>query len=493
MIEQIKTNSTIQDKSNDKSNAFPEHQNKFRESFEKQKHHFPSVRSTSAETRILKLKKLRNAITTRSAEIKEALYKDFRKPAAEVDITEIFTTLAELDFAVKNLKRWMKPAKTATPIALLGARSEIRYEPKGVVLIIGPWNYPFHLMITPLISAISAGNCVIAKPSEVAPHTSRLVKSLVAQVFDEAEVACFEGDATVSQNLLKLPFDHIFFTGSTRLGKIVMEAAARHLSSVTLELGGKSPVIVEKSANLAQAAKRIMWGKFLNGGQTCVAPDYLYIHEDQLSEFIAESKKAIQTSFGKTESEREKSKDLTRIINSAHYQRIKKLTQDTLHQGAQAETGGVFNDLENYVSPTLLTKITSQSPIMSEEIFGPVLPILTYSHLNEVYSALQSADKPLALYIFSQNQTKIEEILKNTTAGGTCINHTIIHLINPHLPFGGSGASGIGNYHGYFGFKTFSHERSILRQGSLAALDFLAPPYRERVKRLIALTLRFFT
>ena len=461
--------------------------------FEAQKSHQIQIKLSTPEQRIAKLRALGHAIRTRSSEIHTALKLDLHKSSAETNLTEIFTTLGEIEHTIRHLRKWIRPTRVKTPLSLFGTRSEIRYEPKGTILIIGPWNYPFSLMIIPLASAIAAGNTAILKPSEISKHTSSLLVSLISSLFDGKEVACIEGDASLSQTLLSLPFDHIFFTGSTRVGQVVMEAAAKHLTPVTLELGGKSPVIIEDSAHLPTAAQRIIWGKFVNARQTCVAPDYVFIPENRLAPFVDEAKKAILKYYGVKESERKDSGDYCRIISDGNFHRIQRLTQESIAQGAQAETGGVFDEKQKYIAPTLLAGAKPDQPIMREEIFGPILPVMTYRSLEEVYSFLSKKEKPLALYIFSQNKSKIEEILKNTTAGGTSINNTLIHLLNPYLPFGGVGSSGMGNYHGFFGFKTFSHERAITRQGALNALKFMYPPYTSFVKKLIKLTIGHLT
>jgi aldehyde dehydrogenase (NAD+) len=457
-----------------------------------QKSRARTLKKTRSAERIQRLKQLKDSIQNRFPAIKNALLKDLRKSGTESDLTEILPTLAELDFAIRNLSKWTQSRKVGTPLTLLGSRSEIRFEPKGTVLIIGPWNYPFQLMMIPLISAIAAGNCCILKPSELAPAVSSVLTELIASTFEPHEIACFEGDAEISQSLLKLPFDHIFFTGSGRLGKVVMNAAANHLSSVTLELGGKSPAIIDSSANLKKAAQSIIWGKFVNAGQTCVAPDYVFVHRDHLSKFIDEARFSVQSLYGPTEEKRASSQDFGRIVNSAHFQRLKRLLEDSQQEGAQIEMGGILDENDFYISPTLLSHIRPGSTIMKDEIFGPLLPILTYTSLDEVYNHIESYGRPLAQYIFSENGKRIEEILKNTTSGGTAINTTLVHLMNPHLPFGGVGASGMGNYHGFYGFKTFSHERSVLRQGRFNPTRFLYPPYRKTTQRIMNLILKLF-
>ncbi len=467
--------------------------NSIRRIFEAQRGARARIALTDAAARIEKIRRLRKAIESRASDLKKAIYDDYRKSGAEVDITEVYPSLMEADFTIKNLHEWMQPTHVPTPLAMMGASSEIRYEPKGVTLIIGPWNYPFSLVINPLISSIAAGNTVIAKPSELTPRTSAFLGDLLAGLFEESEVAVVQGDATASQELLALPFDHIFFTGSTRVGKVVAEAAAKYLTPVTLELGGKSPAIVDESADLRITARRTLWGKCVNSGQTCVAPDYLMIPEARLGEFVAEARAHLTASYGSRPEDWERSEDLCRIINDRNFERVRSLTERSVSQGAKVELGGVFKPESRYISPTLLSAVTPAMPIMSEEIFGPVLPILTYRRLEEAYEVVRSMEKPLALYVFSRDSRRTEEILRNTTAGGTCVNNTIVHLGNHHLPFGGVGPSGVGSYHGYFGFKTFSHERAVLRQGRLNPVEFMYPPYRGRVLKMIKMALRFLT
>jgi aldehyde dehydrogenase (NAD+) len=467
--------------------------NSYSDLFQKQKTFHLQVKHSSHDLRIQKLKRLRKAIVERELEIQKALHADLKKAPTETQLTEIFPTLTEIDHAIKNLKKWMKVVSAPTPWSLLGSRSHVHIEPKGVVLIIAPWNYPFQLTMIPLISAISAGNCIVLKPSEFAPQTSRWVHNLIAELFSENEIACIEGGPEVSQSLLELPFDHIFFTGSTRLGKEVMKSAAEHLSSVTLELGGKSPAILDKSADLPSATKRIIWGKFINAGQTCVAPDYVLLHQSQLADFLEYAKKWIQAFYGETEEARKSSPDFCRIIHRRHYERLKLLLQESITRGAQIHAGGQFDDRDLYISPTLLSGIEFSHPLMNEEIFGPILPVLVYSHLDEVYERLRSQGKPLALYIFSQDQKNTEQILAHTSSGGTAINNTLLHLLNPHLPFGGAGPSGQGRYHGKHGFKEFSHTRSILTQGQFNATELMYPPYFAGVQRWVKLAMKFLT
>ena len=462
------------------------------ELFARQRAHQATVKRTTASQRAAKLMRLRDAIVAREQHVRDALYSDFRKNAAESEISEIVPVLVELRDAIKHVDDWMRPHKVPTPMTLLGTHSSIVYEPKGVVLIIGPWNYPFQLVVAPLIAAVAAGNCAIIKPSELTPATSRLLAELCAAVFPEEEIAVVEGDHVESQQLLALPFDHFFFTGSTRVGRIVAEAAAKHLASTTLELGGKSPAVVDDSADLAAAAKRLTWGKFVNAGQTCIAPDYILVSETREAALVDALRSAIAASYGSTDAERKQSADLCRIINGRNFDRLKKLLDDSVAQGARVEVGGQTDAQDRYIAPTVLTNVKADTAIMSEEIFGPILPILTYKSLDEVAPFITARDKPLALYIFGENDHNVDRVIAETTAGGTCVNNTLIHFANHNLPFGGVGPSGLGNYHGFFGFKAFSHERAILRQGRLDMLKQLYPPYTNKVQRVLTWMRRIF-
>lgn len=463
------------------------------ELFRRQQANRAAVKRTTAVERIGKLERLRDAITEREGKIREAMAADFRKSPTEVDITEVFPVLVEIKDAVKHLARWMRPQRIDTPMSLFGTHSEVLYEPKGVVLIIGPWNYPFQLVIAPLIAAVAAGNCVIVKPSELTAHTSKLLVELIGTVFPEDEVAVVEGDAAETQKLLALPFEHFFFTGSTRVGKIVAEAAAKHLASTTLELGGKSPAIVDDSADLDLTAKRLVWGKFVNGGQTCIAPDYVLVSEGREKALVDALKSAITDLYGASEDDRKKSADFCRIINDRNFDRLKGMLDSTVKAGATVEVGGQTDAGERYIAPTVLTNVKPDTAVMAEEIFGPILPVLTFKSLDEVAPFITARDKPLALYMFGNDERRIDQIIGSTTAGGTCINNTLIHFANQNLPFGGVGASGQGNYHGYYGFKAFSHERAVLRQGRIDMLKQVYPPYTPKVQRMLKWMTRLFT
>jgi aldehyde dehydrogenase (NAD+) len=446
-------------------------------------HRWTMSRTTAAE-RISRLKRLREAILARRAELAEALHRDFRKPALEVELTEVHPTLEELNHTVKHLKSWMKPKRVGTPLLLSGASSHVRYEARGVVLVLAPWNYPFQLLMAPLIAAIAAGNTVICKPSEKTPNTSRFLARLVKDVFPENEVALFEGGADIAEALLELPFDHFFFTGNPHIGRKVMEAAAKHLASVTLELGGKSPVIIDETADLTATAERIAWGKFINGGQTCIAPDYAFVHASREREFLDAMKAVITRFYGGTETERQASPDFSRMVDPVAWRRVKDLVDRSVAAGATVEVGGAADGPSRYVSPTVLSGVRSDMPIMEGEIFGPVLPVMTYQKREEVYAHLQAGGKPLALYVFSQDKRAVEDIFQNTTSGSAMVNNVIVQVVNPNLPFGGVGMSGLGNYHGLYGFKTFSHERAVMVQWmkSLAAMFF--PPYRGKAQEM---------
>ncbi len=448
------------------------------------------VAATSADQRKAKLRALLEALMAHREEAQAALFADFRKAPEEVDLTELYPVISEIKDALRHLPRWMKPWKVSTPIGFFGAASSIVHEPKGLALIISPWNYPIYLTLGPLVSAIAAGNCAVIKPSEFTPHTTAFLHKLLAGLFPEEEVALVEGDAEVSQALLALPFDHIFFTGSPAVGKVVMKAAAEHLTSVTLELGGKSPVLVDADANLKEAARKIAWGKCLNAGQTCVAPDYVLVHERVHDALVGHLKEALSAFYGDTPEQREASPDLARIINDRHFERIR-----TLLSGSAAELafGGETDAASRYIAPALLTEVDPVSPVMQEEIFGPLLPILKVVDMDAAVAFVNARPKPLALYVFSGNRRRAESIIARTTAGGSCINDTVLHFAHTGLPTGGVNTSGFGKAHGVHGFQTFSNARGILRQRSRhSAIQLMYPPYTGFVRRMIDLTLRYF-
>ncbi len=442
--------------------------------------------ATRAEERADRLLRLRSEIHARRERLCAAVHADFGKPAAEFEITEILPLLEEINHAVKHLESWMRPRTVSTPVTLLGAHSEVRYEAKGVVLVLSPWNYPFALAVTPIVAAVAAGNCVMLRPSEKTPRMSEEIRALLAAVFPEEEVCAVLGGRAVADALLDLPFDHIFFTGSPAIGRKVMACAAKHLVPVTLELGGKSPAIVAPSADVVAAAQRITWGKFINGGQTCVAPDYVLVHEPLLPSFLVALKQAIERSYGATPHERVTSSDLCRIVDDGSWVRLDAVLKESVAQGARLEIGGEVDRATRRISPAVLTGVTPDSPIMKDEIFGPILPVLTFRSLEEALALVRSRPKPLALYVFGRERGEIETVLGGTSAGGSCVNNVVLHLGNPELPFGGVGESGMGQYHGRFGFETFSHVRAVLVQKHRPVAQMLYPPYGSRVEKLLA-------
>lgn len=434
------------------------------------------LRQTNAASRIDKLRKLKAAIQENEAQVYSALYKDLRKNEFEAAVTELIFTYGEIDFAIKNLKEWMTPKRVAKSLSNPFAKNRIYYEPKGVCLIIAPWNYPFQLVMSPLVSAIAAGNCVIVKPSELSAHTSKIIAKIILQVFEEEEVACIEGASDVSTQLLALPFDHIFFTGSTEIGKVVMTAAAKNLSSVTLELGGKSPTLIDKEVDLKKAAQKIAWGKLVNAGQTCIAPDYVLIHSQRVDEFVGLYKQQVAEMYFKDKLEIN-TKAYGKIISQKHFDRINHLVNDAVDKGARISWGGKTDEKNHTIYPVILTQVPANAKVMEEEIFGPVLPLVIYENIEEAIDFINAKPKPLALYIFSSSDKNVNKIIKSASAGGTCVNDVLIHLANPNLPFGGVNSSGMGSSHGFFGFKNFSHERAIMFQRRIDFNKMIYPPY----------------
>ncbi len=457
--------------------------------FDAQKANHMKVGNSTVAERKAKLKKLHLAIEKYRPQIKDALYNDYRKHPSEVDLSEIYPITSEIKHALRKLKSWMGKQGISTPLALLGSSSYVRYEPKGVVLIISPWNFPFNLTFGPLVSAIAAGNTVIIKPSEMTPHSSALMVKIIKEVFEENEIAVIEGGKGTSTELLALKFDHIFFTGAPSIGKVVMAAAAKHLTSVTLELGGKSPTIVDETADLKMAATRVAWGKYLNNGQVCIAPDYVFVHESKKDAFVQEVNKAIKSFYSENAAD---ATSYSRIVNNHHFNRVKSYVDDAVAKGAKVESGGKFDETQNYISPTVMTNVAKDSKLMTNEIFGPVMPIFTFKHVDEAIAEINEKEKPLALYIYSKSNKNINHILANTRAGGGCINHNAVHFFNTNLPFGGSNNSGIGKGHGKDGFEAFSNARGILRQYIPNALELLLPPYTNFSQKLIDLTIKWF-
>lgn len=464
--------------------------NPYIEVFSKQKEKAYSIAKSTYNQRINKLNELQRAIeVTYRAQIIEALFKDLGKPRIESELSEVYQILADIKYVKKHLHQWMRKQKVKTPLSLLGSSSYYIYEPKGVCLIISPWNFPFNLTFGPLVSAIASGNTVIIKPSEITSHSSGLMAKIVDAVFNQDEVALIQGEVEVSTELLKLPFNHIFFTGSPQVGKIVMTAAAKNLASVTLELGGKSPTVVDNSANINMAAKKIVWGKYLNAGQVCVAPDYVLIDERIKTQFILACKKWIEYFFS---DEPKNSKSFARIVTPKHFKRLESHIEEAERLNAQIEVGGQRDASSKYIAPTSISNLSSEASLLQEEIFGPILPIVTYTSLGEAIDYINAKERPLALYIYSKNKTNTHKIIENTRAGGTCINNNIIHYANHNLPFGGINNSGIGKSHGFFGFKAFSNERAIIKQHTFGVTELLFPPYTDLKEKMARFTIKWF-
>ncbi|MCH6200131.1 aldehyde dehydrogenase family protein [Aquiflexum sp. LQ15W] len=451
-----------------------------------QKQEALKLRKGSASLRISLLKRMLDWININQEDIRKAVHADYQKPYPEIDVTEIFPVLIEINHAIKHLEHWMKPKKVGTPLIFLGTKAYIQYEPKGVSLILAPWNYAFNLAVGPLVSAIAAGCPTFVKPSEMTPHTSALLRRMIAEIFDSHTVAVIEGGVEVSQILLSKPFDHIFFTGSPGVGKIVMKAAAEHLASVTLELGGKSPVLILDDADLKDTADKITATKFLNCGQTCIAPDYILIPERLKDAFVGEMKKSIEKMYDSNKNGIEGSKDYSRIVNESHFKRIQHILSDANLKGAKIEFGGNSNGQENYIEPTILSNVTWEMKVLQEEIFGPILPVVTYDNLDAAILMVNQQPKPLAFYVFSKNDEKINTIFNETSSGAALANDCAVHFLHRELPFGGVNNSGIGKSHGHFGFLAFSNEKAVLKQrvGS-AAVNPLFPPFTLVKKKLV--------
>ncbi len=450
-------------------------------------------RSSSAINRIALLEKLLNWINTHTDVIRTAIHADFKKPYPEIDVTEIFVVTSEIKHAVKNLEAWMKPKRVSTPLTMLGSKSYIHYEPKGTALIIAPWNFPFNLAIGPLVSALAAGCTAILKPSEMTPHCSALIRNMVEEVFDQSHVAVFEGEVDVAQMLLSKPFDHIFFTGSPAVGKKIMKAAAEHLSSVTLELGGKSPALVDSKADLTDAAEKIIWGKFVNCGQTCIAPDYVLVHQSVKDDFLKELKKSLKKMYNASGKGIEKSKDYARIVNSKQLKRLQQQLDDANQKGAKTYYGGIVDEETLFFEPTILTDLSEGMELMQEEIFGPILPILSFLDLEEAITYINLKAKPLALYVFTKDDYTIKRVFRETSSGGAVANDCVLHFLQVELPFGGVNNSGIGKAHGHFGFLAFSNQKSVLKQRiGLTAIKPMYPPYGFASKKIIQALLKWF-
>lgn len=461
-------------------------ENEYHNLFNIQKKHFQSVlkkeRLYARKERLIQLNKW---VKQNHKEIQKALYNDFQKSPEEVLVSEIKPVIGEINQALKNLRDWSREEKVITPFSLLGTKAKIIKEPKGVCLVIAPWNFPFMLALGPMISGIAAGNTIVLKPSEMTPHTERLLVRLVKELFSHEVIAVITGGVHETQKLLELPWSHIFFTGSPQVGKIVMEKAAKHLTSVTLELGGRNPVIVTSKTNLRSTAKKLIWGKFFNNGQSCVSPNYLLVDEKIKEQLIEELKFEFVSMYGNYPEEIKRNQSLARIVNHHHFNRVRKLLEDSLNDGSEIIFGGNIDPEENYISPTLLNNVTIENSIFSEEIFGPLLPIISYKTINEALTIINNVEPALALYIFTNSKTIQNRIIKNSTAGTSVINDTTIQFAHPNLPFGGVGMSGMGKAHGYHGFMEFTNERSVLKQRSKMTTSKLIYPKYNFIKKVI--------
>ncbi|MBI9068087.1 MAG: aldehyde dehydrogenase [Salinivirgaceae bacterium] len=439
---------------------------------------FDSGATKSYDFRIEQLKIFKKAITQNESKILDALYKDFKKPRFEAFTSEVGFLYEEINFAIKHLKKWMKPDKVATPLVLELSKSKIVKEPLGVILIIGPWNYPFQLLLSPLVGAIAAGNCSVIKPSNETPHVAKIVEEIINQTFDSNYISVVQGPGRTVGNALieEFNWNHIFFTGSPQVGKQVAKMAANHLSPVTLELGGKSPAIIDENVDIDIAAKRVVFGKFFNAGQTCVCPDYVLVHESKKQEFILKAKKYIQEFYGDNPLV---SKDLTHIVNSKRFNVLSNYLND-----GKIVHGGKFDEENKVIEPTLLDDITFDMKVMQEEIFGPILPILTWNTKEDLIDKVRKNRYPLACYIFTENKSFKKFIINRIEFGGGSVNNTLVHLVNPKLPFGGVGNSGMGNYHGKYSFETFSHKKSILESPTKLDLPLRYPPYSDKKMKI---------
>jgi aldehyde dehydrogenase (NAD+) len=460
----------------DKRTANRDDMNEIRNTLAAQEQFFKSGQTKDLNFRLENINRLKKGIIQNEAAIMAALKKDLCKSPYESYLTEVGVVLDEIRLVSRRLKSWARPRKVKTPFSLWFASSRIYCEPYGRVLIIAPWNYPFLLSISPLIGSMAAGNCTVLKPSEYAPHTAAIISEIMSSHFDKRHVAVIEGDAKIGEALLEERFDYIFFTGSVAVGKIVMSAAVKFLTPVTLELGGKNPCIVDLDVNMDSAARRIAFGKFINAGQTCIAPDYLLVHQSNKTKLLELIRKYLSRFYGENP---RKSPDYARIINQRHFNRLLGLLEK-----CDAIIGGQSDPQDLYIAPTVITNASWDDPVMQEEIFGPILPILEFEDLSEVISDLNSRPKPLALYVFSKQRENYRKIIDEVSYGNGCINDTVVQFANPHLPFGGVGNSGMGDYHGKASFDNFSHKKSILRKSFTFDPPLRYPPYKNKLSIL---------
>jgi aldehyde dehydrogenase (NAD+) len=429
-----------------------------------QQAHQWELKATTAEERKEKLRKLKSAVEAHGDQIVAAVKQDTRKPENEIRVTEILNVIANIDRNIGNLDEWMKPVEVV-PSQNKNDKARIVCEARGVCLILGPWNFPLGLVLGPLAAAVAAGNCCIVKLTDLCPATARVAAMIIKQAFQEKEVASFEGGVDVATALLDLPFNHIFFTGSTRVGKLVMAAAAKNLATVTLELGGKSPVIVDEGADVKKVAADLAAAKQFNGGQACISPDYVFVKEHQKSALIEEFRAKVKQNLYRDDGSIKK-ESIAQIVNDQNFARVRNLFDDAVARGARIAVGGTLEPADRTIHPTMLTDVTPDMQIMQEEIFAPIVPVLTYRNIDEVIEHISGRGKPLALYIYSNDRNNIDKVLSRTSSGGVTINGVFSHYLENQLPFGGVNQSGMGSYHGVFGFKAFSHERAIYVQES---------------------------
>ncbi len=452
------------------------------------------LKPVSIRSRIELLKLLEKHIISNRTEIQYALLKDMGKPHSETDLTEIIPVITEVRHAINNVSKWSSDTNVKRTLVNYNSKASVKYTPKGTVLILAPWNYPFNLILSPLISAIAAGNRVVIKPSEFTPSTNQVIRSIIESSFEPEQVSIVEGDASVAAELTAMPFNHIFFTGSPAVGKKVMEAASKNLASVTLELGGKSPCIIDKSADLKKAASRVIWGKFINCGQTCIAPDYVLVHKDVADEFIKHALTELKRRFPDAYEGKNSDDSYGNIIHEKHFNHIKGLLKDALADGYELLSGGMYDESTRFFAPTIVLEksLNDELGIMHEEIFGPLLPIRTYESENEVFEKIGSLPRPLATYVFSKSKPFIRDCKERIVTGGFVSNDVLSHFIHQHLPFGGVNNSGTGRAHGFYGFREMSNETAVLETGiGPAGAEILGTPYTRFKKKLIERALKY--
>ncbi|MGN0003922.1 MAG: aldehyde dehydrogenase family protein [Sphingobacterium composti] len=447
------------------------------------------AKNISIDERVNLLKRLKYLILNKEDQIKEAIYKDFRKSFIETETTEILASILEINHLIKNLRKWARPKSVGSSLIFATTSAKLIYEPKGNTLIITPWNYPFQLPIVHLVASVAAGNTTILKLSEFTPHINQVIKDILSDIFEPNHVAVIDGAVEETTHLLNQKFDHIHFTGSPTVGKIIMKAAAKHLTDITLELGGKSPVFIDKNINIKEVVRNLIWAKFINMGQTCIAPDYLLVDKAIEKEFDAALKEEIKNAFGDKAIE---SKDLARIINQKQYDRLLGYFDELENTQTEWVVKGEHDKSTLFIHPTVLKNFPQNAKIMQDEIFGPILPIIYYTDVNEALKFVAEKEKPLALYVFSKQREYVDYILNNTTAGGTTINDAMLHIMHPNLPFGGVNNSGIGQSLGLYGFKSFSHERAVLRANFFPMSKFFWYPYNSKTKQVLNLIKKIF-